>query len=34
MTATPEAVEMAGVAARAAAAKLGNDVLVIDVSDQ
>ena len=34
MTAAPEAVEMATVAARAAAAKLGNDVLVIDVSEQ
>jgi ribosome-associated protein len=34
MTATQEAVEMAAVAARAAADKLGNDVLVIDVSEQ
>jgi ribosome-associated protein len=34
MTATQEAVEMATVAARAAADKLGNDVLVIDVSEQ
>ncbi|GAA2554766.1 ribosome silencing factor [Mycolicibacterium diernhoferi] len=34
MTAAPEAVEMATVAARAAASKLGNDVLVIDVSEQ
>jgi ribosome-associated protein len=33
MTASTEAVEMAAVAARAAAAKLGDDVLVIDVSD-
>ncbi|MCV7191531.1 ribosome silencing factor [Mycolicibacterium brumae] len=34
MTATPEAVEMATVAARAAAAKLGSDIVVIDVSAQ
>lgn len=34
MTATPEAVDMAAVAARAAASKLGDDVLVIDVSEQ
>lgn len=34
MTATQEAVEMATVAARAAAAKLATDVIVIDVSDQ
>ncbi|KAA0120299.1 ribosome silencing factor [Mycolicibacterium sp. P9-22] len=34
MTATQEAIEMATVAARAAADKLGNDVLVIDVSEQ
>lgn len=34
MTATPEAVDMATVAARAAASKLGDDVLVIDVSEQ
>ncbi|MDF2582944.1 MAG: hypothetical protein K0R33_1587 [Mycobacterium sp.] len=34
MTATQEAIEMATVAARAAADKLGNDVMVIDVSEQ
>ncbi len=34
MTATAEAVHMATVAARAAAAKLANDVVVIDVSGQ
>ncbi len=34
MTATDEAIEMAGVAARAAAAKLAEDVVVIDVSGQ
>jgi len=34
MTAAPEAIEMAGVAARAAASKLADDVVVIDVSDQ
>jgi ribosome-associated protein len=34
MTAAPEALEMAGVAARAAASKLANDVVVIDVSEQ
>ncbi len=34
MTASPEAVRMAEVAARAAAAKLADDVLVIDVSEQ
>ncbi|HZC92069.1 MAG TPA: ribosome silencing factor, partial [Mycobacterium sp.] len=34
MTATPEAIEMATVAARAAASKLADDVVVIDVSDQ
>ena len=34
MTAAPEAIEMAEVAARAAAAKLADDVVVIDVSDQ
>ena len=34
MTAAPEAIDMAGVAARAAAAKLADDVVVIDVSDQ
>lgn len=34
MTASPEALEMAAVAARAAAAKLAQDVVVIDVSDQ
>ena len=34
MTASAEAVEMAGVAARAAAAKLAVDIVVIDVSDQ
>jgi ribosome-associated protein len=32
MTASPEAVEMAGVAASAAASKLADDVVVIDVS--
>ncbi|WIM89460.1 ribosome silencing factor [Candidatus Mycobacterium wuenschmannii] len=34
MTAAPEAIDMATVAARAAAAKLADDVVVIDVSDQ
>ena len=34
MTASREAVDMAIVAARAAAAKLATDVIVIDVSDQ
>ena len=34
MSASPEAVAMATVAARAAAAKLAQDVVVIDVSDQ
>jgi ribosome-associated protein len=34
VTATPEAVEMAGVAASAAASKLATDVVVIDVSGQ
>ena len=34
MTATPEAVQMAQVAAAAAAAKLADDVVVIDVSQQ
>ena len=34
MTAAPEAIEMAEVAARAAASKLADDVVVIDVSDQ
>ncbi len=34
MTATPEAIEMATVAARAAASKLADDVVVIDVSGQ
>jgi ribosome-associated protein len=34
MTATPEAIEMATLAARAAASKLADDVVVIDVSDQ
>lgn len=34
MSATPEAVAMAAVAARAAASKLASDVVVIDVSDQ
>lgn len=34
MTATDEAIEMATVAARAAAAKLAEDVVVIDVSGQ
>jgi ribosome-associated protein len=34
VTAVPEASDMAGVAARAAAAKLADDVVVIDVSDQ
>jgi ribosome-associated protein len=34
VTATPEATEMAGVAARAAASKLADDVVVIDVSGQ
>ncbi|HNM83819.1 MAG: ribosome silencing factor [Mycobacterium sp.] len=34
MTASAEAVRMAEVAARAAAAKLADDVLVIDVSEQ
>jgi ribosome-associated protein len=34
MTASAEALEMAAVAARAAAAKLATDVVVIDVSDQ
>ena len=34
MTATTEAIEMATVAARAAASKLADDVVVIDVSDQ
>ncbi|MCB0923878.1 MAG: ribosome silencing factor [Mycobacterium sp.] len=34
MTATTEAVAMAAVAARAAASKLAQDVVVIDVSDQ
>lgn len=34
MTATQEAIEMATVAARAASDKLGNDVMVIDVSEQ
>ncbi len=34
MTASAEAVTMAGVAARAAAAKLASDIVVIDVSDQ
>jgi ribosome-associated protein len=34
MTATAEAIDMAGVAARAAAAKLAEDVVVIDVSGQ
>jgi ribosome-associated protein len=34
MTAAPEAIEMATVAAHAAASKLADDVVVIDVSDQ
>ena len=34
MTATPEAIEMAAIAARAAASKLADDVVVIDVSGQ
>lgn len=34
MTASAEALEMAAVAARAAAAKLATDIVVIDVSDQ
>ena len=34
MTAAAEAIEMATVAARAAASKLADDVVVIDVSDQ
>jgi ribosome-associated protein len=34
MTATAEAIDMAGVAARAAAGKLAEDVVVIDVSGQ
>ncbi len=34
MTATPEAIDMATVAANAAAAKLADDVIVIDVSGQ
>jgi ribosome-associated protein len=34
VTATPEAIEMAGVAARAAASKIADDVVVIDVSGQ
>jgi len=34
VTAAAEAIEMATVAARAAASKLGDDVVVIDVSDQ
>ncbi|MCV7029739.1 ribosome silencing factor [Mycobacterium sherrisii] len=34
MSATPEAIEMATIAANAAAAKLANDVVVIDVSGQ
>ena len=34
MSATPEALEMATVAARAAASKLATDVVVIDVSGQ
>jgi ribosome-associated protein len=34
MTAAPEAVEMATVVARAAASKLADDVVVIDVSEQ
>ena len=34
MTASAEALEMAAVAARAAAAKLAVDIVVIDVSDQ
>jgi ribosome-associated protein len=34
MTAAPEAIDMATVAARAAAAKLADDVVVIDVSEQ
>ncbi len=34
MTAAAEAIDMAEVAARAAAAKLADDVIVIDVSDQ
>jgi ribosome-associated protein len=34
VTAAPEAIDMATVAARAAASKLADDVVVIDVSDQ
>jgi ribosome-associated protein len=34
MTASPEAIGMATVAARAAAAKLAQDIVVIDVSEQ
>lgn len=34
MTATPEAVQMATIAARAASDKLADDVVVIDVSEQ
>ena len=34
MTATPEALDMTTVAARAASAKLGENISVIDVSDQ
>jgi ribosome-associated protein len=34
VTASPEAIEMAGVAASAAASKLADDVVVIDVSNQ
>ena len=34
LTATAEAIDMATIAARAAAAKLGEDIIVIDVSGQ
>ena len=34
MTATAESIALAGVAARAAAEKLGEDILVLDVSDR
>ena len=34
MTASPEAIGMATVASRAAAAKLAQDIVVIDVSEQ
>ena len=34
MTATADSIALAGVAARAAAEKLGEDILVLDVSDR